>query len=77
MLPRFDFTSSDKWGEGCCVERDESEDGEYVLYEDYVLAWKTGATTMLNALIDRGYIGADYAHIAREGVKDLVKREEK
>lgn len=35
-------------------------------------AFEGGAAAMLEALIERGYIGADYAEIARKGVNDLT-----
>lgn len=35
-------------------------------------AYMAGAAAMLETLIDRGYIAADYADIARKGVADLT-----
>lgn len=34
--------------------------------------WKAGATAMLEALIDRGYIGMDYEALARHEVQDII-----
>ena len=35
-------------------------------------AWKAGASAMLEALIDRGYISMDFEYLARAEVQDIL-----
>ena len=55
------------------LEQFSEDDRETLCITD---AWKAGAKAMIDALIDRGYIGWDYKDVAKNGVLDIIGDDE-